>query len=112
MVTITTSQVDLKQEVENSEYVRPFEDHGEPVKNTTSGKASAIAKVKGGKLTFSHPGVDGRTRMTVRLPDKPKTQKTYPVDTTLSDDPVDEGNGCTSTEEKHIEGGLTITRRK
>jgi hypothetical protein len=113
VVSINTRQVDQKQEVENSEYVQPYDLKGDPVKNTNSGDAKEIAKIRKGKLVFTHPGFDGlRAQRTVRLPARKGDRINVPVSLKVSQDPQDSGNGCTHTEEDLIEGGLTVIRRK
>jgi hypothetical protein len=113
VVTINTRQLDQKQEVENSEYVRPYDQKGEPTKNTTSGPAKEIAQIKKDKLVFTYPGFDGlKAKTTVRLPGKVGGQVNKPVSSKLSSDPLDEGNGCSHSDETVIDGGLTVIRRK
>ncbi|MEA2497565.1 MAG: hypothetical protein QOJ29_5476 [Thermoleophilaceae bacterium] len=112
-VSINTRQLDQKQEVENSEYVKPYDLKGDPVKTTTSGKAKEVAKIRKDKLVFTHPGFDGLTaQRTVRLPARKGDRINVPINIKVSEDPQDSGNRCTHTEESQIEGGLTVIRRR
>ena len=104
-----SSVVDVKQEVENSEYVHPYEDKGVPIEWDESSPASSVATVRKGRMTFLYSGADGDQRVAFKLPAKGK-QVRKPLSITIEEDPVEE-DGCTRTRKVEFSAGLTVTRR-
>ena len=104
-----TSVVDVKQEVENSEYVHPFDDKGIPLEWDDDSSASSVVTVRNGKMTFLYSGAEGDEKLTFKLPARGKQVK-KPLSITVVDDPVEQG-GCTHTRKVEFSAGLTVTRR-
>ena len=105
-----TSVVDVKQEVENSEYVFPYEDKGVPIEWDNATRAADVAGVRKDKLTFLYSGVEGDGKIVLRLPAKGKAAH-KPISITVTDDPVEE-DGCTRTRKIEFSAGLIVTRRR
>jgi hypothetical protein len=104
-----SSVVDVKQEVENSEYVFPFDDPGVPLEWDNATAASSVASVRNGKMTFLYSGAEHDGKLKFKLPAKGK-QVHKPLSMKVEDDAVEE-DGCTRTRTVEFAAGLIVTPR-
>jgi hypothetical protein len=113
LTTVDTRQTGTKQEVEDSTFVQPSDNPGQPETKRSKVPSKDVVEIRKGKLIFTRPGYSADpAKLTVKLPAKKGGSARAPVSKKTSSGPTQSDNGCTDSDESQLTGALVVTRRR